>query len=613
MSIQNLYPNVKPSLLLDFANTKQLDPRITFTRASTGTYYDGKTVAKAEENLLTQSGNVAAWSQTLGVSRTENSTTAPDGTITAGLVTVDSSTGRHFVGSQRGGVAAIGSTITGSVFLKASTYGFAAVQLSNATVNANTPRYSISVDLSNGTIGGFTGSLNVSGQAASVVSVGNGWYRVILTMTTAIAGDGGGMNILVTPMPTNGSGYSDGGAILPNFTGDGVSGIFVWGAQAELRSSVTAYTPTTTAPITNYIPVLLTAAAGVPRFEHNPVTGESLGLEIEEPRTNLILRSEEFDTAAWSGVATGVEANTAVSPDGTLDADKVYEGTGSNFQNRFQSVAQTATTYAFSVYAKKGQTDRFVMFAGSPQALLWIDMTTWSVFASTNVVSSSITAVGNGWYRCTLVYTNTSASSFQTGVNLVQVGTTNTVSYTGNGFSGIYIWGAQLEASAFATSYIPTVASQVTRAADSASMTGANFSSWFRKDEGTIYIEGAPGNYLINAAGYWQIDSGVVLPYVKIMYGANTFFGNTFPPTIAPAGATQVGPNKAVHTYSSTGQANCVNGNAVTSNSTVTSMDAATRLWIGWAVTSPQPGGPIRKFAYYPKRLTNAELQAITI
>jgi hypothetical protein len=77
----------------------------------------------------------------------------------------------------------------------------------------------------------------------------------------------------------------------------------------------------------------------------------------------------------------------------------------------------------------------------------------------------------------------------KTGVALQQIRLLRLMElYTGDGYSGIYIWGAQLEAGAFPTSYIKTEASQVTRSADSASMTGTNFSEWYRQDEGTVYV-----------------------------------------------------------------------------------------------------------------------------
>ena len=95
--VANSYPSTPPSLMLDFANSKELDPRITFARASTATYYDGVTSAVAEQNLSLYSqafDTTAGWG-TAGGSVTGNSSTAPDSTTTAGKFTEDSASSTH--------------------------------------------------------------------------------------------------------------------------------------------------------------------------------------------------------------------------------------------------------------------------------------------------------------------------------------------------------------------------------------------------------------------------------------------------------------------------------------------------------------------------------------
>jgi hypothetical protein len=628
MSIQNNFPAIKPTLLLDFANVKQLDPRITFTRASTATFYDGRTVAKAEENLLTQSGNVSIWTQAFGLgSITANATTAPDGTTTAGFVPVDSGTSRHFVGSQRGGIAAIGATITGSVFLKASTYGFASVQLSNATVSAGTPRYAISVDLSNGTIGGFTGNTGVSGQTASAVSVGNGWYRVILTMTTTNAGDGAGMNILVTPMPTNGSGYSDGGAILPSFTGDGTSGIFVWGAQAEQRSTATAYTATTTAPITNYIPVLLTAASGVARFQHDPITDESLGLLIEEQRTNLLNYSEQLDNAAWTKVNATVAANTVVAPDGALTADtQTRSSTAASYIVQSITKAASSIAYTLSVFAKASVGDFIALqIQGTFPARAWavFNIRTGAISTAATAVtftspSATITSVGNGWYRVTVTATSDTATTLGSYVsfnsNNIDINGTDSASNSAG-----FIWGAQLEAGAFATSYTPTVASQVTRSADAASMTGTNFTSWYSQSEGTLYGEANAKS----SGAFLEANNGTSNERLAIsidgtnsrLAGVDANAGTYYAIIYSVAGTAPLNTsNKGAFAYK-------VNDFALSANANTVATDTGglvanpTQLRVGSSglgATGEYLNGTIKKIAYYPLRVTNAQLQALT-
>jgi hypothetical protein len=146
------------------------------------------------------------------------------------------------------------------------------------------------------------------------------------------------------------------------------------------------------------------------------------------------------------------------------------------------------TTYAFSFYAKQGSGTRKVYMriaAGNTGALVF-DLIAGTASGPSGIFSSSsITPVGNGVYRCTGVWTATSATHTVVRIQLItNIGQT---SYTGDGTSGIYIWGAQVEEGAFPTSYIPTTTAAATRSADVASITGSAFSSWYRQDEGTMF------------------------------------------------------------------------------------------------------------------------------
>ena len=167
-------PNIRPSLNLDFAKSKVLDPRITFTRASAATYYDGKTVAKAEENLLlwSQEFDNASWVK-VNSTVTANAISAPDGTTTADKVIPDTSTNNHYVRQSLLSSVPIGSTVTISVFAKADGYNF-------FTIVADNNQSRRCFDLVNGTVGATGGITNT----ASIVSAGSGWYRCVFTFTT---------------------------------------------------------------------------------------------------------------------------------------------------------------------------------------------------------------------------------------------------------------------------------------------------------------------------------------------------------------------------------------------------------------------------------------------
>ena len=602
MSIQNNFPAIRPSLNLDFANTKELDPRITFARASTATYY-GTQTAKAEENLLlwSQDFQQTGWLLTASTIAANNQT-APDGTTTADTLTFAGGGASCRISRN---ITASALDTTRSVFVKAGTTSFVQF-LSSGDANAFA-----NFDVSTGTVGTVG-----SGVTASAISVGSGWYRLVMAFAKA-----GATEFRVQGIDSNTAAYGS------TLTTGGT--VFLWGAQLEQRSAVTDYTPTTTQPITNYIPVLETAASGVARFDHNPTTFESLGFLVEEQRTNLVTYSEQFDDAAWSKSGTTITANTIVAPDGTLTGDKLVENTSSGIQHRIgQSIATTTNqTYTFTFYAKAGETPEFVaqiVASGSSATTSSIGFAITdgviSPFGIAGIVSSSSAqAVGNGWYRCSVVYTlNGTVTDHQ-----VRIFPRSTASYTGDGYSGVYIWGAQLEAGAFPTSYVKTEASQVTRAADSASMTEANFSSWYRADEGTLYAEWqkfAPSSFQAIALA----SDGTTLNVIALGHGSISGSNNSLRFDVNVGNVSQVQittiANTPSNTFAKTAAAYAVNDFSVVSNGGANGTDTSgvlpvvNRLSIG--ANSINTGGflngTIRKLSFYSKRLSNVELQGLT-
>lgn len=603
--------SVRPSLLLDFANTKTLDPRITFTRASTATFYDGKTVAKAEENLLqySQEFDNAYWGKT-NTSVTANSTTAPDGTTTAETMTASATTGDHALG--HGIVIPSNTQATISRYVKAGTHNFVTLGLGGS---AATTWFAATFNLSTVAVTKTGAGAAGTYTSSSITSVGNNWYRISVTGQIGVVSLFSNLQLASSATPTYGSYGSD------SWTAAGTETIFVWGAQLEQRSSVTAYTATTTAPITNYIPALQTAAANVARFEHNPVTGESLGLEIEEQRTNLLTYSEQFNDASWTKNGNPViTTNTIVAPDGTLSGEGMNTASSTNTFGIFKSYSGT-TGQTFSVYAKAGDASFLTLdttAAGNCYAVF--NLSTGVVVTSVGN-TATITAVGNGWYRC--VIANTTVATLYAIIGVRESYTNNNPwsNSVGTG-KGIYIWGAQLEAGSFATSYIPTVASQVTRSADSASMTGTNFSSWYRADEGTLYseetlyakISGAypahasidDGSSANNRIAFLH-NGGVAAfnPYMDVTVNSSSQAGM---PSAGFASPTIGTPYKQALVYKVNDFAYCYNGGTVYTD-TLGTLPVPDRFSITKSSIAPVT---IKKLAYYPKRLTNAELQGLT-
>lgn len=592
MAIQSNFPAIKPSLMLDFANTKTLDPRITFTRASTATYYDGVTTAKAEENLFTYSQEFdnAAWAKA-STSVTANAAVAPDGTTTAELV-YPSSTGtyrliqQNFAANASLSILTTTASKTISFFAKAS--GFSWV----FTADSSSGLKKCFFDLTNG----ITGT-TAANHTTAITSVGNGWYRCVVTTSEQYTG-----TIIIAVADADNS---------VTATASGTNGIYLWGAQLEQRSAATAYTATTTQAITNYIPKLQSAASGVARFDNNPTTGESLGLLIEEQRTNLAVRSEELDNAAWTKNGTTVSANTIIAPDGTLTSDKLI-ATTSNAVHLAQVTAVTASgSHTMSVYAKAGEYTRVAIRESNVTGFgALFDLSAGTVI-TTNSATATITPVGNGWYRCTA--TITWGTSYSMGIVVCNnSATTIFPSFAGDGWSGVFVWGAQLEAGTFATSYIPTVASQVTRSADAASMTGTNFSSWYSAGEGTLYVEAAlyalPTQDTIFFRMYSSANEDIQIYYstpgftrlyiqdnastvVNIVSSSSTVQANTF--------------LKQAAAFKTNDAAFSVNGALIGTDSVFTMPDANT-MSVGSRAMY------VRKATYYPLRVTNAQLQALT-
>jgi len=625
MSISTNFPAIKPSLSLDFANTGTLDPRVTFARASTATYYDGVTTAKAEENLLLQSQDfTTSWSTpAAGATVTSNTGSAPDGTTTADTATATATTGDHYVNQTLTMVASQRYVL--SVYAKAGTINY--IQLVLGTQTGTFANF----DITSG-----SGVVGTSGGVVSteITNAGNGWYRCVMIFDNTNASS---VNFALANSASMGR--------LADWTAAGTETVYLWGAQLEQRSAVSSYTPTTTQPIVNYIPVLQTAASGVARFDHNPTTSEALGLLIEEQRTNLLTYSSDFSNAAWSKVNVAVTADTIVAPDGTLTGDFIGETVtvGGTHRVRNATVLSVSgnTSYTCTVYAKAGfgavrylgigLSDSTSISSGARRSYVF-DLSTGAITttggATWTLVSGSATLVGNGWYRCQItVTTDASASNMYASIGLADSFsvTSFTAGYDGDGYSGIFIWGAQLEAEAVPSSYIATISTQVTRLSDLVSMTGTNFSSWFNAGQGTMFSEfqwttTTPRHNSILV----RFDDGTNNNHISIGFrnvsptapGATStrYAGGTTIETTTGNVSTNDGQvHKSAGTYTLS-QIKFSGDGLVPGTATPSGLPVVTIARIGSANTGVATGYAIwiRKVSYYPQALTAANLQALT-
>ena len=242
-----------------------------------------------------------------------------------------------------------------------------------------------------------------------------------------------------------------------------------------VTDSAGSFTRSTTATYFDVDGVMQTAAIDVPRIGYDPVTHAHEGLILEGAATNLLTYSEQFDNAAWGRSGVTVTANAIAAPDGATTADKLVESAANAIHYTLRATTGLAnSTFTHSVFAKDGGRSRLKMQFGDNVSYVTnvvFDLTSGAVISTaannanyTNT-SGSIVAIGAGWYRCSITTTRAGLNTDNDAVIFITDASSN-VTYTGDGTSGLYIWGADLRASATIDSYIPTTSAAVTRAAD---------------------------------------------------------------------------------------------------------------------------------------------------
>ena len=395
--------------------------------------------------------------------------------------------------------------------------------------------------------------------------------------------------------------------------------------DATTGSSLVTFTRASSGTYVDSAGVIQTAATDVPRFDHNPTTGESLGLLVEEQRTNLLVRSEEFDDAYWTKGNASITANSIAAPNGTLTGAKIVEDTSSTTHYARRSTSPTTNTspITFSVYVKAAERT-YVGLAiqdattFTRQSNVNFDLGSGTASTVSNIggagsASATITPVGNGWYRCTL--TTTLGGTDTNALSWIYVSTSSGFTYTGNGTSGIYAWGAQLEAGAFPTSYIPTTTAAVTRSADVCSISGSNFSAWYRQDEGTMFAQFRPhSTATIGIAGFddgtnnnrWRLGRASSEEAQQIVQVSGVNQVTTFISSLTLNGLASTAATVRLNDCSIT-----VNG-LIPLDDTSCTVPTVNKMTIGSAQALTAAGSTIRRITYWPTRLPNSTLQTLT-
>ena len=371
--------------------------------------------------------------------------------------------------------------------------------------------------------------------------------------------------------------------------------------------------------------VLRYANNGVPRFDHDPLTGICKGLLVEPSVTFLDTYSEQFDDAAWAKARASITANATTAPDGTMTADKLVEDTtASNTHSVYRSGTSisSATAYSISVWAKRpttGGRNLGIRFDGGfPSSWAKFNTYTGTLISADSGITTTVDKFGDGWIKYTATQTSNGATTY---LSFYLLDDSGNQAYTGDGTSGLYIWGAKLYAGTGPTSYLPTTTAGVTRAADVCSVDltklTRNGSPLWTGTEGTIVVRfsarGGGANRLYTLSddtGSYTIQGRVLGTYFDINVNNNgtvSLDGYNY----GYAGYTDA--CLLVSYDRSSGEVSyCSNGGSVYSSSGVT-IPLVTQLYIGSNKTgSYYLNGWVRSVQLYNRRIADSYLPAMS-
>lgn len=430
---------------------------------------------------------------------------------------------------------------------------------------------------------------------------------------------------------------SGGGSIALSGAG---AGTVTSGAPVKVTASTSTLTLTVTGTVTNAVvaavtyettprtgdQVITTSAAYYgPRIDYDPNTLAVKGLLIEEARTNILPRSSiggVSDVASWTGAGGTLSGSQAGAPDGTASFALFTENTASSTHQVFITTpppVASGLTMTGSVFLKAG-TRRYVSVAVGAYDNgfgIVVDTQTWTLGNSVTVgtstySSSSITNVGSGIYRVSVTgVLNTTTAYLAVNSSNVSNPTSFAPTFVGTS-STFYAWGGQVEAASFATSYIPTAASSVTRAADVVQFTGAALTALNSTTYSAI-LEMA--DEVSAAAAYIIAPTVTNLP---IFYNGSSV--NVAPVysyngvgTINTSNITWSSANRLGFATSPSGRSLVANGGTVVSDTASPgALGASVSLFNGLSSTRPA-NGHIKSFAVYNQRLSDATLQAKSV
>lgn len=389
------------------------------------------------------------------------------------------------------------------------------------------------------------------------------------------------------------------------------------GANNTTFAGLITFTRSSTGTYFDAAGLLKTAAINTPRLDHHPVTKAPLGLLIEGAGTNLLSYSAQIDSAPWSGSGAVVTPNAIAAPDGTLTADKLVETAVAGAHYRDQQINGTYTTgqvFCASIFLKAAERsvvrcNLYYAIGNTGGRQIIFDLASGTITSQDPLLTGGVIDVGDGWFRCWYVGVVDTPAETRILMRVQLCLPPNVSSYLGDGVSGAYLWGAQVEADKI-SSYIPTTSAAVTRAADVAAVN--TLTPWFSPVRGTLYAEATNLGGAVSAVAQFgdtanRIRVSIAQPG-QVGSGGITAVNSVVQADLQSAlGAAG---QKVAYTYATNDFACAADGTLIGTD-TSGSVPGVSSLLLGrnGATTT---NCYIRQITYSPKRLSNARLQAMT-